>query len=297
MDDDLAYCLGQFIDDQVEFIDKRLRDIKQEENVECRRLEEEKQGFDKKRPPPKNNGSHHEDKALVDQFIRDLRDSTKDSSTPKTIIDDQTLIGRLRAEVSTKVGACANYVNRIRNLAQPLPRTTQFVQSCNEAMEHFRRPQELEENFTRLRIISEQSDADDIGKNVQKWWKDSYGDTISGINRRNLKINAAANENNFAALSSTSRILDNAKKLIAARKIIYVEPPKLEIIRQFVRQLLVLDEENRDKINADNLIDQLNKSDNETAVKYATTWLEKRDEIRNQKEEENPCRTKNISSR
>jgi len=288
MDADLAFCLGKFIDDQVKLIDDSLEKIKQEEIVECRKMEKEKIDYNQKKPPPKNKGLHHEDKALVDQFIEELRDSIQASNT-KTIIDDKSCIDTLYAEVSTKVNACTKYISRLRNLAQPLPNTSKFVQICNEAMEHFRQAEKLEDNFKRLGIVLEESDKDNVLKNVQKWWKDAYGSIVSDINDRNQRYNAAINDNSFVSISQTSRIIENARRLLDARKIIFVQPPKLDIIRKFVRQLLLIDEEKRDTINADELIDQLNNRNIEDIIDYAKRWLAKRDEIRNQKEEKDPC--------
>ncbi|CAF4545980.1 unnamed protein product, partial [Rotaria magnacalcarata] len=61
-----------------------------------------------------------------------------------------------------------------------------------------------------------------------------------------------------------------------------------EIIRKFVNRLLILDEEDRDKIDPEKLIDELNTSDIEQIAAYTTKWLEKRDEVRNRKQEEDP---------
>ena len=36
MDGDLAFCLGHFIDDQVQLIDDKLEQIKEEEVAKCR---------------------------------------------------------------------------------------------------------------------------------------------------------------------------------------------------------------------------------------------------------------------
>jgi hypothetical protein len=288
MDADLAFCLGQFIDDQVQLIDNRLEEIKKQEIVECRKIEQERILYNQRKPVPKNKGSHYEDQKLVDQFIQELRDSTKTNNT-KTMIDAQSCIDTLHAEISTKVNACTKYLSRIRNLAQPLPNTSKFVEACNEAIDYFHRPQEFEDNFKALYIILEQSDLNNVLENTQKWWKDTYGTTIADINRRNQKINSAITENNFAVVSPTSRIIDNAKKLIAARKIISIPSPKLDIIRKFVRQLLLIDQEKRNTIDADELIKQLNNRDIEQIIAYAKRWLAKRDDIRNQKEEEDPC--------
>ncbi|CAF3008535.1 unnamed protein product [Rotaria sp. Silwood2] len=284
MDADLAFCLGQFIDDQVKFIDDRLEAIKQEEVTAYDKIEQEKIIYNKNKPIPKNKGTHYEDQALIDQFIQDLCDDDENVNKPKSIIDDQSCIDTLRAEISTKVNACSNYIIRIRNLAQPLPRTSKFVESCNEAIDYFRQLQEFEDNFKKLYSILEQSDSSNVVQNSQKWWKDTYGSTVAELNRRNTKINPAITENNFAILSSTSRVIDNAKKLMAARQVVSVEPQKLDIIRKFVKRLLIIDEENRDKINAEELIDQLNNSNIKQIIDYTKKWIAKRDEIRNHKE-------------
>ncbi|CAF3522358.1 unnamed protein product, partial [Rotaria sordida] len=288
MDTDLAFCLGQFIDDQVKLIDDRLEAIKQEEIIACDKIEQERNLYNKNKPIPKNKGTHYEDKSLIDKFIQDLRDDDANVSKPKSIIDDPNCIETLRAEVSTKVNACSNYITRIRNLAQPLPRTSKFVESCNEAIDYFRRTQEFEDNFKKLYTVLEQSDLNNIIQNTQQWWKDTYGSTIVELNRRNQKINSAVTENNFAILSSTSRVIDNVKKLMAARKVVLVEPQKLDIIRKFVKHLLIIDEENRDKINAEELIEQLNNSNIEQIIDYTKKWIAQRDEIRNRKEERDP---------
>ena len=290
MDGDLAFCLGELIDDQVEIIDGQLERLKQEEIIECRKIEQEKIIFDQKKPIPKSKGSHDEDTALVNQFIQELRDSTSKANTTKTIMDDQSCIDTLRAELSTKVNACANYITRLHNLAKPLNNTTNFVQTCKTTIDYFKRTDEFENNFKTLYSVLEESDADDVVKNTQRWWKEKYGSMIADLNTRNQKINSAITENNFAILSPTSRVLDNAKKLIAARKIIAVESPKLEIIRKFVRRLLAVDEEKRDQtVDPDELINQLNSTDIEQMIKYAETWLRQRDEIRNKKVEKDPC--------
>ncbi|CAF5160972.1 unnamed protein product, partial [Rotaria sp. Silwood1] len=140
--------------------------------------------FNKNKPAPKNKGTHYEDQILIDRFIQDLRDDDENINKPKTIVDDQSCIDTLRAEISTKVNACSNYITLIRNLAKPLPKTSNFVQACNDAIDYFRRSQEFEQNFNKLYSILEQSDASNVISNSQKWWKDTYGDTIAELNRR-----------------------------------------------------------------------------------------------------------------
>jgi hypothetical protein len=289
MDDDLAFCLGRFIDDQVQIIDDRLEDIKKKEIIKCQEIEKEKISYDEKKPAPKNKGSHYEDKALVDQFIQELRDVIQTKNT-KTIINDQTCIDTLRAETSTKINASSNYLNQLRNLARPMPNSSSFVQSCNAAIDYFKKAQEFESNFKGLMTVLEQSESDNVVQNVQTWWKNAYGSTIADLNRRNDRFNKAVTENNFAVLSHRSRIIDNARKLLAARKVISVPPPTLDIIRKFVRRLLSIDEEQREKTDADELINQLHSHDIEEVINYTQQWLAKRDEIRNQKEEPNPCK-------
>jgi hypothetical protein len=288
MDADLAFCLGQFIDDQVQIIDDSLEKIKQEEIVEYRKIEKEQIAYNKKKPAPKKKGSYHEDKNLVDQFIQELRNSIQPSNT-KSIVDDKNCIDTLRADVSTKVNASTKYIRRLRNLAQRIPNSSKFVQTCNETMERFRQAQKREDNFKKLCTVLEESDKDNVLSNVQKWWKDTYGSTITDINRRNQRFSAAVTENSFVSVSKRSRIAENSSRLLDARKIIFVQPSKLDIIRKFVAQLLSIDEEKRDTINADELIDQLNTRNIDDIIDYAKQWLAKRDEIRNKKEEKDPC--------
>ena len=288
MDADLAFCLGQFIDDQVQIIDERIEAIQNEEDAACRQIEQDKINFEKKKPPPKNKGSRYEDQTLVDRLIQELRDdgATKDT---KTIIDDETCIATLRAEASTKVNAASKYISRLRSLAKPLPNTTNFVKACAEQMDYFNRTQEFDRNFKELLVILEETDASNVLENVRRWWKNAYGSAIAELNTRNNKINPAINDNNYPTLSQTNRIIDNARKLIAARTIVVVEPPKLEIIRRFVRRLLALDEEKREQTNEEELINHLNSLPIEQIINYAQQWFDKRDKIRNQKEEPDPC--------
>lgn len=289
MDADLAFCLGNFIDDQVELIDNQLENIRKEEEIKCRQIAEAKVEHEKKKPPAKDKGLHHEDQTLVDRFIEELRDATQATNT-RTVIDDPACIDTLRAESSTKVNACAKYLTRLRNLAKPMQNSASFVQACNEAVDYFQKTQEFDRNFKTLMLVLEQSDESDLLPNVQNWWKDAYGSRVSEINRRNDRFNKAVTENNYAVLSQTSRIIANARKLLEARTVVVVAPPTQEIIRKFVRRMLTLDEEGREKIDADELVKQLDDQGVESAIAYARKWLAKRDEIRNQKEEPDQCR-------
>jgi hypothetical protein len=288
MDSDLAFCLDHFIDEQVQLIDNRLEEIKQEEVIEYRKIEKEQKDFNRNKPIPKDKGSHGEDEALVKQFVQDIRISSEQPGKTRTVIDDQSCIDTLRAELSTKVNACMNYIIRLRNVAHPLPNSSKFVEACNNAIDYFRGTRDFETNFDSLYTVLEQSASEDAIENIHKWWKDTYGSTIADINRRNQKFNAAITENNFAILSPTSRVISNGKKLIAARQIIAVEPEHFDIVRKFVRRLLSIDEEKRDVTNPDELAEQLNNSSIEEIINYAENWLRKRDEVRNHKEVD-PC--------
>ena len=287
MDADLAFCLGNFIDDQVELIDKQLDKINQNEEAECRQIEKEKAVHNQNKPPPKNKGLHYEDQSLVDRFIEELREATQPTNT-RNVIDDPACIATLHAESSTKVNACAKYITRLRNLAKPMPNTARFVQTCNETIDYFQKTQEFERNFKTLMLVLEQSDEGNVLPNVQNWWKDAYGSRISEVNHRNDRFNKAVTENNFAVLSQTSQILDNSRKLLAARTVVVVAPPTREIIRKFVRRMLATDEDSREKIDENDLIEQLDSQGADEAIKYARRWLAKRDEIRNRKEEPDP---------
>ncbi|CAF4447441.1 unnamed protein product, partial [Adineta steineri] len=51
MDDDLAFCLGRFIDDQIQLIDDRIERIKEKEIEECNEIEQERADDIQNRPP------------------------------------------------------------------------------------------------------------------------------------------------------------------------------------------------------------------------------------------------------
>jgi hypothetical protein len=295
MDDDLAYCFGRFIGDQVELIDKRLEEIENEERTAYENIEKERKIYDDKRPVPKSKGLHHEDQALVDQFIQELRAAVQTKDT-RTIIDDPTRIDTLRAETATKVNAAARYLVRIRNLARQMPNNASFIQACNENIDSFQKAQDFEGHFNGLLAALQQTDAGDVVPNVQAWWKNAYGSTLADLNRRNERFNKAATETGYITVSASSRIIDHSKKLIEARTIIIVPPPTRDIICKFVRRLLLLDEERRETVNEEVLVNQLFEGDPEEAIKYAQQWLAKRDEIRNQKEETNPCMYRDFAS-
>lgn len=284
MDTDLAFCLENFIHDQVQLIDDRIRAIEDQEAAECEKIRRERSIFEKKKPPEKNNGSHNADQALVDRFIQELRDKGT-AKEKRTVIDDETCIATLRAETQTKVNATGQYVVRLKNSARSFANTKSFIETCNETVEYFNSAQNFQKNFDELMTILQEADADTVVQRVRQWWKNAYGSRVAEVNTRNSKFNQAATENNYATLTQTNRIFDNAKKLIAARTVVFVEPPKLEIIRKFVQQLFVLDEDKQKETTRDELIKHLNSLEIDGMNDYARQWLKKRDDIRNKKPE------------
>ncbi|CAF1324975.1 unnamed protein product [Adineta steineri] len=286
MDDDLAFCLGRFTDHQVQLIDDRIAKIKEEENEVCREIEERQAAHIKNRPPQRDKGSHAKDKALVDKFVSDLRQCSAEPRKIRAVTDDQTCIDSLRAELWTKVAASTTYINRLHNLARPLSNTAKFVETCRETVESFKRPSDFDANYKVLYKIIEQDEKDQVIGSIQKWWKEKYGDKVAEINQRNQKFNGAVTEPNFAILSPNSGVIRNAKKLIEARQETIVEPEYFEVVREFVRQLLLLDEEKREHTDANELSNELNSRTIEETIDYAERWLSERDEIRNRKEED-----------
>lgn len=289
MDEDLAFCLDHFIDDQIDLIDQKIEQIKREAAEKCRKLEQEKLAANRKKPPPKNKGTHNEDKALVDRFIRDLRHDEAKLNCKHTIVDDPVCIATLRAHFSTKVNASAHYLSRIRNLASQSPRANKFIGSCKELISYCHQKETFETNFQELCRVLADSDKETVVQNTQQLWKDTYGDSINDINTRNKKLHPVINENGFAVLSRRSRVIESAKQLINARKIIAPESQKGVIVRKFVDRLIILDEEDRDKINPEELIEQLINSLIDQIIDYTNKWLSKRDEIRNRIEPPDPC--------
>ncbi|CAF1324993.1 unnamed protein product [Adineta steineri] len=286
MDDDLAFCLGRFIDDQIQLIDDRIEHIKEKEIEECNEIEQERADNIQNRPPPKDKGSHYRDKALVDKFVKDLGQCSAQPKKVRAVTDDQTCIDSLRAELWTKLTASTNYINRLHSLAKPLPNTAKFVETCRETVESFKRPSDFDANYKALYKIIEQDEKEQVIDSIQKWWSEKYGDKIAEINQRNDRFNKAITDKNFVTLSSNSGVIRNAKKLIEVREEIIIEPGHFEIVREFVRQLLLFDQEKREHTNANELSNELNSRTIEEIIDYAERWLSERDEIRNRKEED-----------
>ncbi|CAF3917767.1 unnamed protein product [Adineta steineri] len=286
MEDGVAFCLGQFRDEQVQLFDNRIQKNKEEEIEECNKIEQERAADIQNQPPPKDKGSHYRDKALVDKFVKDLGQCSAQPKKVRAVTDDQTCIDSLRAELWTKLTASTNYINRLHSLARPLPNTAKFVETCRETVESFKRPSDFDANYKALYKIIEQDEKEQVIDSIQNWWKEKYGDKIAEINQRNDRFNKAITDKNFVALSSNSGVIRNAKKLIEVREEIIVEPGHFEIVREFVRQLLLFDREKREHTNANELSNELNSRAIEEIIDYAERWLSERDEMRNRKEED-----------
>ena len=289
MNSDLAFCLGRFIDEQVKVIDEKYDEIQKVELEKEQEIQDQSRQYEEQKPPAKDKGSHDADKALIDRFIRDLREA-EEKGADRLVIEDPAALDSLRAEIVTKVGAAQNYVNRIRALAQPMPNTKKFLEACQAATQQLRRTDLLEENFAKLCQLLKDSDENTLVKTIQAWWKEAYGAMIANLNEQNKKFNRAVTEDSFAIVSPTSRIVSNGKILLKARKIVAGESKTIEVIRRFVNRLVNIDEDERNKNDSEALIEELSKGNIEDAVEYARRWLKRRDDIRNIKEE-NPCKS------
>lgn len=288
MDDNLAFCLGQFIDEQVKIIDDKIDEIKNDEREKCRAIEKARDEYERKKPPAKNKGNHGEDQRLVDQFIDEMR-AVENVKPQRNVLDDPTRVDALRAEIQTKVGACANYVTRLRGLAMPLPNSKQFVTLCSETIIYCKSGSKFQENFELYNQVLQETEDDALLTNTRQWWKDTYGGKVAEVNERNKKFNPAIIDLGFVTIAPNSRIMDNGRQLLSARKVEVIPSPKGGIIRRFVRHLLSLDEDRRASVDEEKLVEQLNEGPVDEAVNYARQWLKKRDEIRNHKEED-PCK-------
>jgi hypothetical protein len=91
----------------------------------------------------------------------------------------------------------------------------------------------------------------------------------------------------MAIIPSRGGMVSHAKRILSmGNDEILVDSQKYEIISKFVRQIRSIDDESRHEINEDELINELNNNNVDSAIDYAVKWLEKRDTQRNSKEEE-----------
>lgn len=288
MNADLAFCLDRFIDDQLKLIDIALEEIQEREEAERCNIKNEETSptfIEQRRLNKIKKGTHAEDQVIVNRFIQDLIENGKLDIQSSIHINDIDREG-LRAELKTKLSACTSYVARLGKLARAQSNSKAFQQRCHEIVHLLRQTDEFEDKFNKLCNLIEQSNNKNCIENVEEWWKETFGNTITNINQRNRKFNPAISEKNFAALSHKSRVMQRASTMIDKRNTIaQKQQQKNDIIRNFVQRIQSIDERNRQEIQAEDLINQLNESENEVAMDYAKNWLKQRDEMRNQQEE------------
>ena len=289
MDADLAYCLERFIDDQVQMIDDYMETVREEEAAERHRIEQKKKSYMLRNTNRINAGSHEIDEAIVQRFVQRLHDSTNTNSTAVDS-DAENYRQILRDELYEKMDKCANHIIRLRNLAVPIRGSDDFIWQCDNIIDRFDQEQNTDESFKQLYQIIEQSDCKSLIKNVQNWWEKSYGSYVTEIIHFNKKFNPRVADNNIAVVSSWSRFIRCAKQVHSTRSAeIPADSRKNELVREFVREIQSVDNENRQEISEDNLVKQLDSSDISTNVDYAEKWLNKRDNNRNQKKEDDTC--------
>ena len=287
MDSDLAYCLERFIDDQIKLIDAYLEKVKENETVEYKQIEQMKMVAIAKMKPQPNKGSHVEDAMIVQQFIEGLLEFSGSSETPGSK-ELRRYREMMCTEISAKIDDCSNHIIRLRNLGRPRSRSEKFVRQCNETIELLQNQQTMKENYEKLYHIVYRCNQTNVPDEVQHWWDEAYGLEIAKIIRLNKGFNPGIGNKQIAVLPRWSQPVDCARKIISLRDTGVVDDSqkKYAIVCEFVRQIRLVDEENRQEISEDDLINQLNTSEIDAAKKYAEDWLSKRDEIRNKKEDD-----------
>lgn len=290
MNAELAYCLERFIDDQIQMIDDNLETVKQNETVECQRIEQMKMAWVKKRKPPINKGNHDEDERVVRKFINGLIDLADGEKTPVAIAMKKYR-EMLHNEFSAKMDDCEHHLTRLRKLASPIGRSRDFVILCDETITLLRQRRKAPDKFAELDRILSKSDSETIAHDIQQWWNTTYASDVRKMIRLNRRFNPHIGNEDITTISLWSQPIDCARKFVHVRKgkVAADAQIKYELISEFVRQIQSIDEENRRDIEQNELINRLNNMDIDSAKKYAATWLDKRDQLRNEKEEEDPC--------
>jgi hypothetical protein len=287
MNSDLAYCLERFIDDQIQLIDDYLVKVKENETAEYQRIEQMKIVAMAKKKPETNKGSHDEDATIVQRFTEGLLEFAGSDETPGSK-ELKKYREMMCAEFSAKLDDCSNHIIRLRNSGKPRFRSEKFVRRCNETIELLQNRQTMKENYDKLYQIIYRSDQTNVADRVQHWWDEAYGSAIAEIIRLNKGFNPGIGNKQIAVLPRWSQPIDCAIKLISLREkgILDDSQKKYDIVCEFVRHIQSIDDKNRQEISEDDLINQLNSSEIDSAKKYAENWLNKRDEIRNQKEDD-----------
>ncbi|CAF1450426.1 unnamed protein product [Rotaria sordida] len=292
MDADLAYCLERFIDDQIELIDRDLETIEQNEAHEYAKIDELMLSENPTTTTATqiNQSTHEEDAAIIQRFISDLLDTVNNDDAASSANDLKDSLDELRSELTKQIDECIEFIVRIRKLARPILGSTNFVTQCGEFTNRLRAEKKSEKNFTDLCQIIETSDFRSVIENIQNWWKETYGSSVTEILHLNKRYNPGINNNDMIILPPRCSIILCAKKIISMRNMESdAGSRKHDLICEFVRQIQSIDDINRQEISADDLIVQLDNSDIDSAIEFATNWLSKRDAIRDKQKEEDQC--------
>jgi hypothetical protein len=288
MNSDLAYCLEQFIDDQIQLIDDYLETVKENENVEYHRIEEMKTSSIANRKTQTNQSSHDKDAEIIQRFVEDLLEHAESASSNARDIENYREM--LRSEFSEKLDDCLKHVIRLRKLAKPILGSDEFVTQCDETIDYLQQEQKTNESYDKLYKILEPNDHKTVVDDVQNWWDKIYGSDITKIIHSNKRFNPGVGNSDIALVLPRSQMIEYAKKLISARnQELLINSQKHDIVCEFVRQIQSTDDENRQEISEDDLINQLTSGDIDFAMSYAETWLKKRDTSRTQNQEEDSC--------
>lgn len=290
MNAELAYCLEKFIDDQVQMIDDYLETVKHNETVECQRIERMKIASAKKKKPPINKGHHDEDERIVRKFVTGLTDLADGETTPVAMAMKRYR-EMLHNEFSAKMDDCEHHLTQLRKLARPIGASHDFVILCDDTIEALRQRRKTADYFAELDRVLSKSNSNTVAQNIQQWWNRTYASDVRKIIRLNRRFNPHVGNENITTISLWSQPIDCARKFVEVSKGKAAADAKAkhELICEFVREIQSIDEENRQEIDQNELVNQLNSMDMDSGKTYAEAWLDKRDHQRNKKEEEDPC--------
>lgn len=286
MDEQLAFCVEKFVENQCEQIDEEIHNIEAEESEEIKKIEVEEH----RRGPTKDRGLFTIDSKLVEQFVVDIREAEA-LCAPRAVVDDGASVRALRSEILTKVNASKNYLTRLRNLAKPMPKSKAFVEECNEVISYFSRNEIYESNFQKLCNDLQGVDVDGLLPATQKWWKETYGVKIAAINKKNEKFNQAVVETGFGTIQPASQIVSNGKALLNARTVTGGDEPKVAVLKRFARDVCQLDEDRRNEEGETRVFEKLQQGSVNGAVSFARSWLVHRNEVRKMKDPRKFCFT------
>lgn len=287
MNSDLAYCLERFIDDQIQLIDDYLKKVKENETIEYQRIQQMKMLAIEKIKLQTDEGSYDEGGMIVQRFVEGLLDIAN-SSNVAVLTEVRRYREMMCTEFSAKIDDCSNLVIRLRNLARPTFRSNSFVKQCNETIKRLQRAQTTTENYDKLYQIINQSEQRNVVDNVQHWWDEAYGSAIMKIIRLNKRFNPGIGSRDIAFVPPWSQPIDCARKILSIRKqdMHGNSQKKYDIVCEFVREIQLIDDENRKEISEDDLINQLNSADIDFAKNYAENWLKKRNQRFYQQEDD-----------